>query len=171
MRIEGRALVLGDNISTDHILPSRLKYQVTTLEEMARFVLVGVSEDMPQRVKPGTILVAGENFGYGSSREHAAWALKLSGVRAVLALSFARIFYRNAINIGLPVLTIPPEARQAVGDGDTIVVDAAEGVVELPGKGLRFHTDPLDPLLRRIVEAGGIVEYVKRQGSLPWRTA
>jgi 3-isopropylmalate dehydratase small subunit len=153
---------LGDNVNTDQIIPGR--YNVTTdRAELAKRCLCEHRPDFAGGVAAGDVLVAGRNFGCGSSREHAAVALKASGLAAVIAISFARIFYRNAINIGLIVL-IAPEAAAALEDGDEISVDTAAGVIyDLTHKSL-FQAEPLPEFVQRIVEAGGIIPLVRQQG-------
>ncbi len=154
---------LGDNVNTDQIIPGR--YNVTTdRAELAKRCLCEHRPDFAGGVAAGDVLVAGRNFGCGSSREHAAVALKASGLAAVVAISFARIFYRNAINIGLPVL-IAPEAA-ALEDGDEIKIDAAAGVIRDLTHARVFQAEPLPEFVQRIVEAGGIIPLVRQQGRL-----
>jgi 3-isopropylmalate dehydratase small subunit len=155
---------LGDNVNTDQIIPGR--YNVTTdRAQLARYCLYEHRPDFASGVQPGDVLVAGRNFGCGSSREHAAVALKASGLGAVVAVSFARIFYRNAINIGLPVL-IAPEAAAAFQDGDEISVDIASGEIHDLTRQQTFQAEPLPEFVQRIVEAGGIIPLVRQQGRL-----
>src|SRR5579885_945814 len=155
---------LGDNVNTDQIIPGR--YNVTTdRAELAKRCLCEHRPDFAVGVAAGDVLVAGRNFGCGSSREHAAVALKASGLAAVIAISFARIFYRNAINIGLPVL-IAPEAAAMLEDGDEIKIDTTVGVIhDLTHEGI-FQAAPLPEFVQRIVEAGGIIPLVRQQGRL-----
>jgi len=165
--IRGRAWVLGDNISTDHIISGKYKFaKINRLEDMLPYVFEEVIPGFHEKVRPGDVIVAGRGFGYGSSREHAPRLLKLAGVGAVLAKSFHRIFYRNAINIGLPVVVverIPEVTRQ----GDIIEVDLAAGVARnVTGVEERFQ--PLPERLLEILAAGGIVEYIRKTGRLPW---
>ncbi len=164
MRIRGRAWRLGDHVTTDHIIPGRLKYKVRTLEEMRQYVFNDLIPGFSERVRPNDIIVAGRNFGYGSSREHAARLLKLVGVGAVVAESFARIFYRNAINVGLPVV----EARVEAEDGDEMEVDLREGTVRDLSKGTEANFKPFPPMIMSLLEEGGIESYYKRHGKLPW---
>ena len=155
---------LGDNVNTDQIIPGR--YNVTTdRAHLAKHCLCEHRPDFAAGVAAGDILVAGRNFGCGSSREHAAVALKATGLTAVIAGSFARIFYRNAINIGLPVL-IAPDASAALEDGDTIQVDIARGTIHDLARGRTFQAEPLPEFVQRIVEAGGIIPLVRQQGRL-----
>jgi 3-isopropylmalate/(R)-2-methylmalate dehydratase small subunit len=156
-----RAWVLHDNVNTDEIIPGR--YNVTTdRAALAQHCLCEVRPDFPTGVQGGDIIVGGRNFGCGSSREHAPIALQASGVAAVLAPTFARIFYRNAVNIGLPVLVCPDAGR--IQEGDDVEVDAAAGIVTNHTRGETYRTDPLPPFVARIAEAGGILEFVRRYG-------
>src|SRR5437660_11842165 len=151
-----RIWMLGDNVNTDVIIPGR--YNVTTdRAQLARYCLCEVLPEFAQQVKEGDIVMAGHNFGCGSSREHAPAALLACGVRAVIARSFARIFYRNAINIGLPVL-VCEEAVLASADGQELEVDLTTGQT--------FQAEPLTPFVARIVAAGGISEYIRQEGTL-----
>ena len=166
--IRGRAWVLGDNISTDHIISGKYKFaKINRLEDMLPYVFEEVIPGFYKKVKPGDVIVAGRGFGYGSSREHAPRLLKLAGVGAVVAKSFHRIFYRNSINIGLPVVVaerIPEVTRQ----GDIIEVDLAEGVVRNVTRGVEERIPRLPERLLEILAAGGIVEYIRKTGQLPW---
>ena len=154
----GRVWKIGDNISTDEIIPGR--YNVTTdREQLARAAFVEHRPDYAPNVQPGAIVVAGRNFGMGSSREHAPIALQASGVSAVVARSFARIFYRNAINIGLPVL-VCDDLHGAVEDGDDIELDLETGRI-VAGTGQEFQVEPLPEFVLRIVQAGGIINFVQ----------
>jgi 3-isopropylmalate/(R)-2-methylmalate dehydratase small subunit len=160
----GRVWKLGHNVSTDHIIPGR--YNLTTDPlELAKYCLCEARPDFSKGVRQGDIIVAGRNFGMGSSREHAPIAIKAAGVAAVIAASFARIFYRNAINIGLPIL-VAPQVYDAVEDGDQVEVDLAAGLVHL-GDGRTIVAEPLPPFVMEIVRAGGIVNLVRQLGRLP----
>ncbi|MDP9353670.1 MAG: 3-isopropylmalate dehydratase small subunit [Chloroflexota bacterium] len=149
---------VGDNISTDEIIPGR--YNVTTdREQLAQAAFIEYRPDYAPNVQQGDVVVAGRNFGMGSSREHAPIALQASGIQAVVARSFARIFYRNAINIGLPIL-VCDELHEAVEDGDQLALDLATGRIELPD-GRTFQVEPLPEFVLRIVQAGGIIPFVQ----------
>ncbi len=155
---------LGDNVNTDVIIPGR--YNVTTdRSQLARYCLCEVRPDFAQQVKPGDVLIAGHNFGCGSSREHAPAALQACGIQVVIARSFARIFYRNAVNIGLPVL-VCEEAVLASADGQQMQVELATGTMCNQTTGQSFQAEPLDPFVARIVAAGGIIEYIRQEGTL-----
>jgi 3-isopropylmalate/(R)-2-methylmalate dehydratase small subunit len=159
-----RAWRLGDNINTDQIIPGR--YNVTMdRAQLAKHCLCEYRPDFAAGVKAGDVLVAGRNFGCGSSREHAAVALKATGLAAVIAASFARIFYRNAINIGLPVL-IAPDAAAVLEDGGEITIDIAAGSIRDLTHERMFRAEPLPEFVQRIVEAGGIIPLVRQQGRL-----
>jgi 3-isopropylmalate dehydratase small subunit len=155
---------VGDNVNTDQIIPGR--YNVTTdRTHLARHCLCEHRPDFTEGVAPGDVLIAGRNFGCGSSREHAAVALKATGLAAVVAISFARIFYRNAINIGLPVL-VCPEAATGFADNDPIQIDTAIGVIRNLAREQVFQAEPLPEFVQRIVKAGGIIPLVRQTGRL-----
>lgn len=164
MRILGRAWKLGDNITTDHIIPGRLKYSASGLEEMRKYVFHDLIPGFCDSVRPGDIIVAGRNFGFGSSREHAPRLLKIIGIGAVIAESFARIFYRNAINVGLPVIEANVEADQ----WDEIEIDLERGTIENRTKAMSFTFRPLPREILEILEEGGVEEYYRRKGRFPW---
>lgn len=156
-----RAWKLHDNVNTDEIIAGR--YNVTTdRASLAAHCLCEVRPDFPAGVQKGDVLVGGRNFGCGSSREHAPIAIQSCGVSAVLAPSFARIFYRNAVNIGLPVLICGDAGR--IQEGDEIEVDAMNGVAINHTRSETYSTDPLPPFVARIAEAGGILAYVREHG-------
>ena len=160
----GRIWKLGDNVNTDVIIPGR--YNVTTdRSQLARHCLCEVLPEFAQQVQPGDIVMAGHNFGCGSSREHAPAAIQACGVQVVIARSFARIFYRNAVNIGLPVL-VCEEAVLASADGQQMEVDLVHGVIRNLTTGQTFEAEPLDPFVARIVAAGGIIQYILQEGTL-----
>jgi len=157
----GRAWKFGDGISTDHIAPGRFYHLRSNLEELAKYTLIDARDDFPGAVQPGDFVVAGSNFGLGSSREHAAIVIKLAGVRAVLAKSFARIFYRNAINVGLPALVCDTDD---IGDGDRLVLDMAHSVVSDETSGKHIKCEPVPAFMREVLETGGLVNYIKKHG-------
>lgn len=155
----GRAWKLADNVNTDEIIPGR--YNVTTdRTALAQHCLCEVRPDFAVNVRPGDVLVARHNFGCGSSREHAPIAIQASGVRAVVAVSFARIFYRNAVNIGLPVLVCSEADR--VEDSDEVEVDPAAGLMINRTRDEEYRVDPLPAFVERIAAAGGILEFVRK---------
>ena len=159
MILEGTAWCFGDDINTDVILPG--KYLKFTSEQGAAHVMEGVDPTFAARVQPGDIVVGGRNFGCGSSRESAPGALKYAGVAAVVAVSFARIFYRNAINLGLPVLVCAEAER--IAPGARIVVDVEGGRVTVPETGESFAADALTGHLLAMLQAGGLVPYLERR--------
>ncbi len=158
----------GDNVDTDTIIPGRY-LTLRRPEDLAGHCMEGLDPDFVQRVKAGDIIVAGRNFGSGSSREHAPIAIRAAGISCVVATSFARIFYRNAINIGLPVFECP-ELVAAVSTGDRIDVDLVAGAFVYGAK--RFETPPLPPVIQAIVDAQGLVPYIvnenKRRSADGW---
>lgn len=164
MRIRGRVWKLGDHITTDHIIPGRLKYKVRTLEEMQRYVFNDLIPGFSEKVNENDIIVAGRNFGYGSSREHAARLLRMVGIGAVVAESFARIFYRNAINVGLPVV----EARIEAENGDEMDIDLEEGVVRNLSRGIEVRFLPYPEMIREMLREGGIVAFFRSHRRFPW---
>src|SRR6266699_2793070 len=155
---------LGDNVNTDVIIPGR--YNVTTdRAQLAQHCLCEILPEFAQEVQVGDVVMAGHNFGCGSSREHAPTSIQACGVQVVIARSFARIFYRNAVNIGLPVL-VCEDAVLASEDGQQIKVDLANGRIHNLTTGQTFQSEPLDPFVARIVAAGGIIEYIRQEGTL-----
>jgi len=163
MEIQGKAWTFGDGISTDHIAPGRLFHLRSNLPELAKHCLEDARPEFASSVKPGDFVVGGRNFGQGSSREHAPIIIKMCGVGAVLAKSFARIFFRNCVNVGLPALIVDTDA---IHDGDELRVDLAAGIVENVTTGARLKAPSLPPAMRRIIEDGGLVEHVKKHGTL-----
>jgi 3-isopropylmalate/(R)-2-methylmalate dehydratase small subunit len=155
----GSAFKYGDNVDTDVIIPAR--YLITTDEaELARHVLEDLDPTFVERVRPGDVVFAGQNFGSGSSREHAPIALRAAGVSAVVADSFARIFFRNAINTGLPI-GVCPEAVAGTDAGDEVAFDVDSGVVRNLTKGAEWRAEPLPDFVMDIVRAGGLVNWVR----------
>ena len=156
--IRGRVLKFGDNINTDLINPAQ--YMELSLEEMTRHAMEGADPDFSQKVRPGDIMVAGRNFGSGSSRETAPLVIKHSGVSVVIAEFFARIFYRNAINIGLKVL-ICPEAGE-ISDGDDLEVDAAAGLIKNIGSRREYRCTALPAHILALVNDGGLIPHLEK---------
>ena len=159
MKVQGRVFKYGNDVDTDVIIPAR--YLNTTSEtELAGHCMEDIDPDFIKKVKAGDIIVAGDNFGCGSSREHAPIAIKASGVSLVIANTFARIFYRNAINIGLPILECP-EAVRAIKAGDVVSCDLAAGVIRDETTGESFQAQPFPPFIQRIIDAGGLLNSLK----------
>jgi len=160
----GLIWMVGDNVNADVIISGR--YSVTTdRSQLARYCLCEVLPEFAQQVKAGDVIMAGHNFGCGSSREHAPAALQACGIQVIIARSFARIFYRNAVNIGLPVL-VCEEAVLTSADGQQVEVDLANGTIRILSTDQTFQAEPLDPFVARIVAAGGIIEYIRQEGTL-----
>ncbi len=157
---KGRVWKYGDNINTDVIFPGRYTYKLLEPAEMASHALEDLDPEFARKVQPGDVIVAGKNFGCGSSREQAAACLKYAGIQAVVAKSFARIYFRNAINLGLAVLQCP-EAAEALQSGDEVVIDLASGKIISGSRTFDFF--PLPPAVLGIVEAGGLIEYTKKR--------
>ncbi|MDR1508883.1 MAG: 3-isopropylmalate dehydratase small subunit [Synergistaceae bacterium] len=161
--IRGRAWVYGDNVDTDVIIPARY-LSTSDPAELAPHCMEDIDASFAGSVKPGDVVVAGANFGCGSSREHAPIAIKAAGVSCVIAASYARIFYRNAINIGLPILECPEAASPgAVKSGDELKIDIASGRIENAANGRVFTSAPAPEFLRGIFAAGGLVPYVRER--------
>ncbi len=159
--INGKAWKFGDDISTDLIAPGRYFHLRTNLPELAKHVLEDADPEFPSNVNPGDFVVAGRNFGLGSSREHAPTIIKLAGVNAVLAKSFARIFYRNAINVGLPVLICDTDK---VDEGDELEVDLSAGIIKDITKGIEITFNPLPDVMIRILNDGGLASHIEKHG-------
>lgn len=149
----------GDHVDTDVIIPARY-LNISDFKELSEHAMEDIDTTFAPNVKPGDIIVAGRNFGCGSSREHAPIVIQQKGVACIVAESFARIFYRNAINIGLPVLEIGEEAKK-IQAGDQVEVDFDKGKIHVVNKGLVIKTHPLPAFVRKIAEAGGLINYVK----------
>ena len=159
----GKAYKYGNNVDTDVIIPARY-LNTSEASELAKHVLEDLDAEFAQSVRPGDVVVAGSNFGSGSSREHAPLALKAAGVAAVIAPSFARIFYRNSFNIGFPILE-SAEAAEAIDAGDDVEIDFAAGVITNNTKGESYQAEPLPDFMRNLIESGGLVEYVRSKGA------
>ena len=161
MRFEGTAHRYGRDVDTDVIIPARY-LNTSDPAELAAHCMEDIDPAFVDKVRPGDIIVAQENFGCGSSREHAPIAIKTAGVSVVIAKSFARIFYRNAINTGLPIME-SVEAAEAIADGDRVAVDADDGTITDLTTGAVFQAQPFPPFIKRIVEQGGLIESVKER--------
>lgn len=159
----GRAFVFGDHIDTDLILPG-CYLNVSEPGELAKVCMSGLEEGFAARIRPGDVFVAGQNFGCGSSREHAPISIKAAGVSFVIAESFARIFYRNAINIGLLVIELK-EATRLVGEGDEVSVDFRQGTVRNLTREKTYTFRPFPPFIMEIINVGGMVDYVRKRRS------
>lgn len=158
--IEGRVLKLGDDIDTDSILPGRY-LTLSDADDLGKHVMEGYDLNYKEKIQPGDVMVAGSNFGCGSSREHAPIALKAAGVKAVVAKSFARIFYRNAINIGLALLEAP-EGPDEIDEEDIVELDLENGVLKNLTKEKEYKTSKLPPFMFEILENNGLIEYLNK---------
>ena len=161
LQLRGHAHTYGKNVDTDVIIPGKYCNLVDPVE-LGKHALEGLDPDYVTRMKPGDIIVADSNFGCGSSREVAPIAIKGSGTAAVVAKSFARIFYRNALNIGLPIFE-SPEAVDGIAAGDEIEVEPATGVVRNLTKGTQYQAAAFPPFMQALIESGGLVPYVERR--------
>ncbi|HBT46456.1 MAG TPA: 3-isopropylmalate dehydratase small subunit [Peptococcaceae bacterium] len=159
--IRGTCHKFGHDIDTDAIIPARYLNTSDPLE-LARHCMEDADPEFPGRVKAGDIIVAGKNFGCGSSREHAPLAIKAAGVAAVIAASFARIFYRNAINIGLPIFEAP-EAAAGIEGGDEVLIEPDKGLITNLTKNETYRMVPLPPFMQELMDAGGLMAYVARK--------
>ena len=159
MELKGKVHKYGDNVDTDVIIPARY-LNTSEAKELAAHCMEDIDAAFAGRVKAGDIIVAGRNFGCGSSREHAPLAIKASGVACVIATTFARIFYRNALNIGLPILECP-EAAEAIAAGDEVSIDLASGTVTDETTGRTFKAEPFPPFMRELIAAGGLAAYMR----------
>jgi len=154
-------LTMKNDINTDYIISGRYKFKIQDPKELAKYIFVDLEPDFYKKVKPGDVLVAGENFGCGSSREQAPVALRASGLTAVLAKSFARIFYRNAFNVGLCLIECE---TNFVDDMDEIELDIENNLVKNISKGVNIEIKPVPKIMRKFLEKGGIIEYFKEHG-------
>lgn len=158
MNAQGKVLKYGDNVDTDVIIPARYLNSFDA-KELATHAMVDIDPTFTERLQPGDIMVASKNFGCGSSREHAPLVLKTAGVSCVIAKSFARIFYRNSINIGFPILECE-EAVDGIEEGDTVEVDFQTGVIYNRSRNTQFQAQPFPAFLQKMIETGGLVNYV-----------
>jgi len=165
MHLEGSTIKLGDNINTDFIISGRYKFSITDMKELAKHIMEDIDADFPKKIIPGkSIIVAGNNFGMGSSREQAPLVIKESGLIAVLAKSFARIFYRNGFNIGLPLIETDTDS---IAEGDILEIDLDAGVVRNRTKNKELKINPLPKFMQEILREGGIINYYKKHAKLP----
>ena len=159
--MKGKVWKYGNNIDTDVIIPARYLNDPDP-KTLASHCMCDIDENFAGKVEPGDIMVGGWNFGCGSSREHAPVSIQASGVSCVIAASFARIFYRNAINIGFPILECP-EAAEAINAGDTVSVDTSTGVIKDETTGESFQAKPFPEFIQNIIESGGLLPYLKNK--------
>lgn len=159
MKAEGKVFRYGDNVDTDVIIPARY-LNTSEKDELRKHCMEDIDPDFVKNVQPGDIIVAGKNFGCGSSREHAPIAIKASGVSCVIASTFARIFFRNSVNIGLPILECP-EAAAEIKAGDELSVDFSTGEIVDKTSGKTYHAEPFPEFMQRLIESGGLIGYIK----------
>ena len=166
---KGRAHVLKpfDNVNTDYIISGRYKFKISNMRELAKYVFEDIDPNLSKKIKNGDYVVAGENFGCGSSREQAPWAIKEAGISAVIAKSFARIFFRNAFNIGLCVIQCD---TGTIGDGDIIQLDLEKGYVINHTQNENLKTMPIPNLMREFLRDGGVVKHFKKHGGFKIET-
>ena len=160
MKFTGKVIKYGDNVDTDVIIPARY-LNTSDHAELASHCMEDLDKDFTKKVNVGDIMVAGDNFGCGSSREHAPIAIKASGISLVIANTFARIFYRNSINIGLAILE-SPEAVAGISDGDTVEADLDNGIIYNRTTGKEFKTQPFPEFIQEIITNGGLIESIKK---------
>ena len=165
--LQGRAFKFGDDVSTDHIQPGRYNYLRSNLPELAKHVFEDTAPHFTSQVRPGDFVVAGKNFGLGSSREHAPRILKMAGVAAVLAKSAARIFFRNTINVGLPLLICDTDK---IDDGDELEIDLEKGRIRDLTNGAQLAFGKIPPVMLRILDEGGLVPYIQKYKDLGVQT-
>lgn len=161
MILKGRVWKFGNNIDTDAIIPSRY-LNTSDPKVLARHVMEDANKKFPTKVKSGDIIIAGANFGCGSSREHAPIAIKAAGIHAVIAKSFARIFYRNAFNIGLPIFELL-EVSEKIKQGDEIEIDADKGIIKNITKNEQYTSKPIPSFMQELISGGGLIEWTKKR--------
>lgn len=161
MILKGRIWSFGNDIDTDAIIPARY-LNTSDPQELARHIMEDADKDFPTKVKKGDIVVAGKNFGCGSSREHAPIAIKSAGIQAVIAKSFARIFYRNSFNIGLPIFE-SAEAAEKIKEGDVVEIDADSGIIKNITQAAQYTARPIPPFMQELINAGGLIEWTKKK--------
>ena len=160
MKIQGKTYKYGDNVDTDVIIPARY-LNTPDAKELAKHCMEDIDAAFAAKVKPGEIMVAGKNFGCGSSREHAPLAIKTCGISCVIAETFARIFYRNGLNIGLPILECA-EAAKAINAGDEVSVDLDSGIIVDLTSGKQWTAEPFPAFMQDLIAAGGLASYMKK---------
>jgi 3-isopropylmalate/(R)-2-methylmalate dehydratase small subunit len=164
MKINGKSISLGDNINTDFIISGRYKFSITDIKELSKHIMEDIDPNFPAKIIPGkSIIVAGNNFGMGSSREQAPLVIKESGIVAILAKTFARIFYRNSFNIGLPLIEVDTDK---IAEGDNLDIDLDSGIVKNLNKNTQLKIKSLPVFMQDILREGGLVNYIKKYGKL-----
>lgn len=165
--LQGKVWKLGDDINTDIIIPFRFKSRTNDPYELAQYCMYGIDPEFPKKISKGDFIVAGRNFGGGSSREQAPVAIKYAGIGAVVAESFARIFYRNSFNIGLPIFEIEGISKEA-GQGDALEIDSGKRTVKNQRTGKAFPAKPVSGFLADLMNAGGLESYYTKYKKFPW---
>ena len=160
MKFTGNVYRYGDNVNTDEIIPARY-LNTSNEEELAKHCMEDIDIDFSKKVKKGDIIVAGKNFGCGSSREHAPISIKVSGVSCIIADTFARIFFRNAINIGLPIIELE-KANEKISSGDKLEIDLDNGFVKNLTKNTEYRINPFPPFMQKLIESGSLMNYIKQ---------
>jgi 3-isopropylmalate/(R)-2-methylmalate dehydratase small subunit len=164
MKLEGKAIKLGDDINTDFIISGRYKFAITDMKELAKHIMEDIDPDFPSKISPGkSMIVAGSNFGMGSSREQAPLVIREAGIVAVLAKSFARIFYRNAFNIGLALIEVDTDK---IGESDNLDIDLDSGTVKNLTRNIELKAKPFPKFMQELLKEGGIINYYKKHGEL-----
>jgi 3-isopropylmalate/(R)-2-methylmalate dehydratase small subunit len=164
MNISGKSIKLGDNINTDFIISGRYKFAITDIKELSKHIMEDIDPDFPQKIIPGkSIITAGNNFGMGSSREQAPLVIKASGIVAVMAKSFARIFFRNAFNIGLLLIETDTDK---ISENDELSIDLDKGIVTNNTRNIILKIKPLPFFMQEFLKEGGVVNYIKKYGEL-----
>ena len=161
MILKGRVWKFGNNINTDEIIPARY-LNTSDPKELAKHVMEDADKEFPSKMKSGDMIIAGDNFGCGSSREHAPIAIKTAGIQAVIAGSFARIFYRNAFNMGLPIFE-SAEAAEKIREGNEIEIDADKGIIKNITKNEQYTAKPIPSFMQELISAGGLIEWTKKR--------
>lgn len=165
MKIEAKAIKLGDDINTDFIISGRYKFAITDIKELAKHIMEDIDPAFHSKIVPGgSVIVAGNNFGMGSSREQAPLVIKEAGVNAILAKSFARIFYRNSFNIGLPLIEVDTDK---INESDILEIDLDAGLVKNITRGLELRIRPLPVFMQKLLKDGGVINYFKKHHALP----
>ncbi|PTD93980.1 3-isopropylmalate dehydratase [archaeon SCG-AAA382B04] len=169
MKFKGKVWKYSDDVSTDAIIPGKYKFDTLDMDKLARHAMEGIDPNFYEKINEGDLIVAGENFGCGSSREQAPLVIKHAGISCVIAESFSRIFYRNAINVGLPILKIP-NVTEIVEEGDKVKADIEEGEVVNLSNDQSLKGEKLSEFMLKILKFGGLSKYIKNQGGFVWPT-
>lgn len=168
--MRGRVVKLGDHINTDFVISGKYKFKTQDIKELSKHIFEDLDPTLSQRITSDTIIVAGRNFGYGSSREHAPRVIKEVGVRAIVAKSFARIFFRNAINIGLPVIVASEKFVDSTNEGDEISLSLENGIIRNETRNFEEKFKPYPSFISIVMNEGGVINYFKKYGAFPWDT-